>query len=406
MARRAHKEKRKKSARSVVRKYWLLGPVLAGAGILGWLITGPRWFGPRALSAAGAPIKGYIGGIETVQKEYQRFHGKPLKNPAVERLFKLASERIAAKDYEAAALLLETVSQDAAVPVVFNDLGVLYAQLNDRSRAINSFRDALARDMDYLPVRENLARLRYLSLTDAADPVTREIEPNNSPRFANVIVAGKPVDGEIAAGVGDLDYFRFTSPPAPRDVIQIAIEARSPELSPMLRIYDSEKRLTEMAAESQAAGETLTFTFSPAPNTTFYLEISGKGGSAGKYTLKVVPQRAFDNYEPNDDILNARRIEIAHTITANIMDARDTDFYSFIAPRSGAVTVAVRNQSSTLIPALTTFAPDLRNMGFGPDVRTPGAHLRHSFDVVENQTYYLQVWSANNTTGEYTLTIE
>ena len=399
------RKKKKKSIRSRVRKYWWLAPVLAGAVSIGWLATGPRFWGPRVLSKAGAPMNGYIGSLDTLKQEYLHFHGKPLKNPAVERLFGLANQRIALQDYESAALLLETVANDAAVPVIFNDLGVLYAQLNDQSRAINSFREALARDIDYQPVRLNLDRLRAMT-ANAADPVSREIEPNNSPAYANVITVGKPVQGEIARGVGDLDYFRVTTPPAPRDQLRITIEPHSPELSPALRIFDSERRLTSMTADVKASGNTLTYLFAPPPNTTFYLQVSASGNSSGNYTLKVMQLRAFDNYEPNDDIFNARRIEVGRTIEANIMDPEDTDYFSFVAAHTGPVHVTIHNRSTTLIPALTTYSPEMRNIGFGPDIRTPGAHLRHSFDVVESQMYYLQVWSENNTAGEYSLTIE
>jgi hypothetical protein len=48
----------------------------------------------------------------------------------------------------------------------------------------------------------------------------------------------------------------------------------------------------------------------------------------------------------------------------------------------------------------------MRNIGFGPDLRTPGATLRHTFDVVENQMYFLQVWSENSTAGDYSMIVE
>jgi hypothetical protein len=405
MAVPVYSKKKKKSFRAQVRRYWWLAPVLAGVVLLGWLAMGPRILGPRVLSRATAPIKGYIGSFATVQQEYLRFHGKQLRNPQVEKLFGLANDHIAHQDYSAAALILEGITQDAAVPVIFNDLGVLYAQLNDRSRAVNAFREALARDIDYQPVRFNLDRLRNLT-ADAADPVTREIEPNNSARFANIMAPSKPVEGEIAPSVNDLDYFRITTPPAPRDMLQVVIEVRSPQLAPILRIFDSDRRLTTLGAEVRQPGTTLNYLFAPPPNTTFYLEVSGANHSSGMYTLKVFPLHAFDGYEPNDDIYNSRRVELGKEIAANIMDSEDTDYYSFVATHTGTVNILIRNRSTTLIPALTTFSTEMRNSGFGPDVRTPGSNLRHSFDVVESQTYYIQVWSANNTTGEYSLTIE
>jgi hypothetical protein len=88
------------------------------------------------------------------------------------------------------------------------------------------------------------------------------------------------------------------------------------------------------------------------------------------------------------------------------MDAKDTDFYSFVSPRTGTVSIVISNRSTTLIPALSTFFPDKRSSGFGPDVRTPGQNLRHTMDVQENQTYFIQVWSQANTAGEYSLIVE
>jgi hypothetical protein len=67
--------------------------------------------------------------------------------------------------------------------------------------------------------------------------------------------------------------------------------------------------------------------------------------------------------------------------------------------------VDLRNHSATLIPALTTYSSE-RDIGFGPSVRIPGGNLHHSFDVVENLTYYFQIWSENSTAGAYSLTVE
>jgi len=133
------------------------------------------------------------------------------------------------------------------------------------------------------------------------------------------------------------------------------------------------------------------------------LQLAGYGDTAGLYVLKVTPRKAFDQYEPNDEIYNSRPIRIGAIVDANIMDKGDTDYYSFETERAGKVRVSIENRSATLIPALSTFTPDQRSSGFGPDVRTPGANLEHSFNVQANQKYYIQVWSQANTAGEYTL---
>jgi hypothetical protein len=369
------------------------------------MATGPRWFGPRVLPQAGAPIQGYLGAARILEDEYLKYHGKRLHDDDLLHRFESATERMAHQDYETAAQILERVSQDAALPVVFNNLGVLYARLNERPQAINAFREALARDADYQPVRQNLARLGGVA-GSAAELLTKEVEPNNSPPLANRIAPDKPVEGTIAAGMSDVDYFCVTTPPAPRDLLQVVVEPRSPGLTPVLRIFDSDRRQLGLTVHAPDAGVPLDYTFAPPPNTTYYLEISGAHDSAGDYLLKVLPQHAFDSYEPNDEIFSARRIGLGRTIDANIMDAQDTDYYSFVAPRTGTVKIDLRNHSATLIPALTTYSSEMRNIGFGPSVRVPGGDLHHSFEVMENQTYYLQIWSENGTAGAYSLTVE
>jgi tetratricopeptide (TPR) repeat protein len=325
--------------------------------------------------------------------------------PDVERNFQQANQRVAAQDYGGAVALLEEAVKQAAIPVIFNDLGVLYAELNDRSRAIYAFREALARDIDYQPVRFNLERLKGFTTQDTG-PVTHEIEPNNRSGLANLMAMDKPVDGEISEGANDVDYYRITTPPLPRDIVSIEIQARSKTLAPVLSMYDRDQRLLDFGKEMRQPGASLTQYISPEPGATLYLAVSGYGSSSGQYTLLVRQLKAFDAYEPNDDIFGARTIATGASIEANIMDASDTDFYSFAAPRTGIITINIRNRSATLIPALSTFTPDKISSGFGPDVHTAGSNLKHAMDVLEGQTYYIQVWSQNRTAGDYSLTVQ
>jgi tetratricopeptide (TPR) repeat protein len=370
-----------------------------------WTATGPRWSrAPFSLPGA-KPIAGYLADKQKMIQEYRQFYGKPLNDAGIERAFEQAGQYVSAKDYNDAVALLEQVSKVAAVPVVFNNLGVLYAEVNDNSRAINAFREALGRDVNYGAVRRNLDRLKNAFALDA-DPVTREAEPNNDTNLANIIAAGNAVDGEIDAAIDDDDFFRFVTPPAPRDLISIEIANHSTTLVPVLRIFDQERRMTDWGRIAHEPGASLQLTIAPAPNTTLYLQVSGLGHSGGAYTLLARPQKAFDAYEPNDEISNARRIPVGTAVAAGIMDANDTDYYSFVSPRTGTVSIAIANRSTTLIPALSTFEPDMRPSGSAPDVGTPGLNLKHTIQVRENQTYYIQVRPLNNTAGDYTLMIE
>ncbi len=399
------RKKKTHQNRSLLRKYWWLVPVMACVGLIGWLATGPRWSRTRIGPSTGRMMPGYITGIQNMTQEYQRFYGKPLSNSEVEGAFARAGERVRASDYSTAVGLLEQVSKVAAVPVVFNDLGVLYAELHDKSRAIHAFREALARDMDYRPVRVNLDRLKDV-IALGADPVSREVESNDNMTSANIIAPNKAVEGEIDAAVNDVDFFRVTTPPPPRDLFAIQIANHSTTLAPVLKVFDEERGITDWGKMVREPGANLRQIVALPPNTTFYLQVSGYGSTAGAYTLLFQPLNAFDTYEPNDDIYHAPRIALGTTIVAGIMDSNDTDYYSFVSPRTGTVSVLITNRSTTLIPALSTFDPDMRSSGFGPDVRTPGKNLRHTMEVQQSQIYFIQVWSQANTAGDYSLIVE
>jgi hypothetical protein len=398
--------KKKKNRLALLRRYWWVAPALTGLAILLWLATGPRWSRAKIyLAPSRKPISGYLGSLPSLEAEYSHFYGRALASAEVKRDFELAGERVAANDYGSAVGLLEEVSKTAAVPLVFNDLGVLYAELKDKSRAIHSFREALARDIGYIPVRTNLNRMPEL-LQLGAEPVSREVEPNNFMALANIIAPGRAVQGEIAARVDDLDFFRITTPPGPRDTFTIEIANNSKTLAPVLKIFDGDGRLLETGKTVREVGADLKQTVAPPPNTLLFLQISGYGSSAGAYTLTVKPEKAFDAYEPNDDIYHAHRITVGERIEAGIMDASDTDYFSFMSPRTGTLSVVIKNRSATLVPGLSTFLPDMRSSGFGPDVKTPGADLRHTMEVQENEIYFIQVWSVKDTVGAYTLTVE
>jgi tetratricopeptide (TPR) repeat protein len=394
-----HRKKKRRTRPFLVhhwRRFAILLAVL-GASVLLYRIMRPR--GPVVHR-----LTGYISDTGTLQREYARFQGKLLKSMEIQMQFEEAAGKVGKGDYYGAAALLETTAKQAPLPVIFNDLGILYVRLNDRSRAINAFREALARDFGYAPVRLNMDRLKGFT-SNLADPVSTEVEPNNSITYANLVAVDRPAEAEITPS-GDEDYFRFTTPPAPRDHLEITVLNRSQTLVPRLRIYDDDGNLLNWGKAQHEPAESLSVTISPPPNTTFYLNVSGDQASVGAYTLTIKTLKAFDRYEPNDDIYSARKIALGQQIDANIMDAEDTDFYSFESPRDGTVSIDIQNRSNTLVPALTTFTPDMRTSGFGPDVDRPGGSLHHTILVQIGQTYYIQVWSQGRTSGDYSLKVQ
>jgi tetratricopeptide (TPR) repeat protein len=374
---------------------WALILLVAG-GVIAVLVMG----GARK-AADATPLSAYQRDVSLLEKEYGVFYGRLLREPELEQQFHAANDFVRQQNYMAAIEVLERVAKVAAVPVIFQNLGSLYAAVGDRARSMGAFREALARDAEYRPVRDAMDGLRLFA-ADEALPVRQEIEPNNSEISANLIGLDRQVDGEIVAG--DTDSFRFVTPPAPRDILQVDVENVDQTLEMSLRVHDGELQ-NDSGRIIGEPGKAFRKYVSQPPNQSLFLILSSTHNTAGRYRITIKPLRSFDRLEPNDDIFAARRIEIGQPYEANIMDSEDTDFYSFQAMRTGTVTIEVKNESATLIPAITTFGTDRRTTGFGPDIRKPGADLKHTMEVTDFQVYYVQVWSQGRTSGRYTLTI-
>ena len=121
---------KKKKDRWFIRKYWWLAPVLFGVTMVFWIATGPRWSRARiTLPSAGQAHDGLcLRARRPCCRSTCDFYGKPLNNAESRAPVEQANERVAAKDYSNAVGMLEQVAKVAAVPVVFNNLGVLYAE--------------------------------------------------------------------------------------------------------------------------------------------------------------------------------------------------------------------------------------------------------------------------------------
>jgi hypothetical protein len=370
------------------------------------LLWGGRWLTSHrpVLDTENLPAS-YVSDNSALETEYAHFYGKAIGEPALRRRFRQAADLASQRNYPGASTVLETLSRDAAVPAVYSDLGIVYASLGDYARATDMFREALARDAEYAPVRRFLKSTTAIQ-PSAAEPLNRETEGNNEARNANLIALATPVSGEVGSINDSADYFRVITPAAPRDLITIEVENHSINFAPHLHVYDSSLRIQGWGERAGRAGEAIQVTGGPAPNSAIFLAVSPDDASSGQYVLSVKVQKAYDAYEPNDDLTTSRRITLGEEIHANIMDAEDTDFFSFVSPRKGTVTIELRNNSSTLIPAVTTFNPDRRNMGFGPELRKPGLGLHHTIDVAKDQVYYVQVWSQAASAGAYTLRID
>ena len=383
--------------RPLLVRYWWAPPLVAlvvvALAIWNWMVKS---------SERHDPLPGYITESGKIEEEYLTFTGKPLDSAATQQ-FDQATRLMLEGKYASAAIVLEGAAKEVPVPAVFNDLGVLYMKLKDGPHAVRAFRDALARNHDYAPARANL---KGLNMGVPVDPGASELEPNDNNTQANAVWLDRPLEATITPSIGDVDCYWFISPRPPRDRISIAVISRSVTLTPRLRVYDESGKLVTGLKEGARPGDSVRYDFSPPPNRLYYVQVDGVSGSSGDYTLTVSALKAYDVYEPNDAILAAARIALGQTVDANIMDADDTDFFSFLSPVAASVNIDVASHNSTLVLGLGTFAPDLRSLGFAPDPEGPGSSIHQVMQLEPNQVYFVQVFSRNDTTGPYSLVVK
>jgi len=394
---RVRKKKRRHGRSRILRDWWIPALLVAVAAA----ILGVRYL--SHLKPMGQ-VAGYISNSEILTQEYLQYEGKPLPSLAAEQQFQEASVLAGKGDYRGAVQMLESLARHYAVPVIFHDLGVLYAQVDDRDRALQAFREVLARDANYAPTQLSLNSLRGFG-PHAADPPIAESEPNSTYLTANLISLGATVVGEISTP-DDVDCFRFIAPQSPRDVLQIEIKSQSVSLAPKITVYDASGHPTGETAESAGPGAGVSLLLSPPPNSTNYVEVAGTHGTSGPYAILVTATHAFDRFEPDDDIASAHAIAVGREIDANIMTAEDTDFYSFVADHTGKMVVTVEGQAGSLTPGVAVFGPTRQPIAYVVTGAEKDRKLSRSFDVEEHQTYYVQVWGQTKSSGPYTLLIQ
>ena len=232
---------------------------------------------------------------------------------------------------------------------------------------------------------------------------THEIEPNDDFLHANKITLDTAIEAAIDHP-GDVDVFTFTMPGNRRDFVDVILSNESTTLAPNITIY----RDTNSGSESgnRTRGGNVTHSFVGEPGIRYHVRISPIF-DFGSYRLTVRPRKAYDRYEPNDDILSASKIAIGETIEAGIMDPGDVDFYSFESGAGGKLIASLENRSTTLPPTITIFDYNKSSHASASNT-TRGGDVSVSFDTMPNKRYYAEIssyYSSATDAGAYALTV-
>jgi hypothetical protein len=235
-----------------------------------------------------------------------------------------------------------------------------------------------------------------------------EWEPNNTIPQANVAEMGTTIAGEINPA-DDVDFFKLQYRDAKkrRDIVVVHLENRSTTLRPSLSLYNEDKSLARDWTGANAPGADLEFSFSAEPGKIFYVGVGSLyNQTTGQYSLSVTPQKAYDQYEPNDDAFTATPLKVGQTIEANIMDGADMDSYRLSGVKEKSFTVHLENKSPALRPSIRVLKSDKSIAQDWNAANAPGADLTFSIASQPDQDYFIEVGSyGNNSAGPYKLTV-
>ncbi len=346
-----------------------------------------------ALVGGGAPAGATIINNSRIGSDLYFVTNVQIEDPVARARFDQAIALAQAGQYAEAKAVFEQMAPASKSAAVYNNLAVVNAALDDDTAALKNVQHALQLEPMNEAVQQNLSLLAR---------VVREQTANNSIRTPAPMEIGTAVRSRLASEE-DADFFSFTTPAGPRDLFRVAVENQSTTFAPQIRLFNSDR--AEFAFKYIATlGADLSTEFVARPGATYYVQVTGSGESGGSYAVSVTPRKAFDGFEPNDDILTPSAIAVGREIQAGIMDEADADFYQFsVAP--GPVRAVLTNRSATLGPGVRLFDSDKREVTFAYNT-TAGGNTRAEAAVEVPGTWYASVASATGAAGEYALTIE
>ncbi len=423
------------------KKYWWL--VLIVVPLIGAVIAIlPSFFNGNAPPAGQTYISNtkfsgdlYFANVDVIVSEYKQMKGEPLTDEALREEIVRGVNLVKGGDYEAAVGVFDGIADKAGLPSVYNNLGVLRAMNNDYAGSRTAYRKAIEENPDLQPVQYNLglleqqqgridAAVRHLEKAPAVPQAKKlvsrlrgdtqagaaEAEPNNDILTPNGVASLDTwIQGAIS-GQDDRDFYHFTTPKVYRDVMQIEVKNLTTTLRPQISLWSADKRhITNNVNYNHqlTPGQDTALTFSTAPQTEYYLSIGGFG-TEGQYRLRVAPLKRYDDYEPNDAILEAKPISLGTAVEANIMDNQDVDYY--VIRTSGdthPLAISVKNHTNTLRPQISLWAGDkghiTNNVNYDHQI-TPGQDASLTRKVEPRTTYFISI-RGFGTQGDYRLTV-
>jgi hypothetical protein len=235
-----------------------------------------------------------------------------------------------------------------------------------------------------------------------------EQEPNDTIPQANIAEIGTTIAGEVNP-TKDVDFFEFRYRDAKkrRDNIVVQLKNRSTTLQPALILHYEDRSIAHPWDSPNAPGAHREFSFLAEPEKTYFVGVASYyNGTSGAYALSLLPQKAYDQYEPNDDAFNPTPLKVGQTVEANIMNDADVDSYQVSGVKEKNLTIQLKNLSPALQPNVRVLKSDKSIAQNWKAADRPSADLNFSIPSEPGQDYFVEVASYyNQTAGPYKLTV-
>ena len=255
---------------------------------------------------------------------------------------------------------------------------------------------------------KTLAKLTEALPASVAVKNGAEQESNDTIPQGNIAEIGTTISGEINPA-RDVDFFKFQYRDAKkrRDNIVVHLKNQSTTLRPSLILHNEDKSIARNWEAANAPGADFEFSFLAEPEKKYFVGVASYyNGTSGAYALSLLPQKAYDQYEPNDDAFTPTPLNVGQTVEANIMNGSDVDSYKVSGVKEKNLTIQVKNLSPALQPSVRVLKSDKSIAQNWNAAGAPGADLNFSIPSEPGQDYFVEVASYyNQTAGPYKLTV-
>ena len=223
--------------------------------------------------------------------------------------------------------------------------------------------------------------------------MTGETEPNNGFTTANEVESNSIIRGKIY-DFGDEDYFKFSVESA--SILTVSVKNVPKDLTPNIRIYDSQKRWVGSTAAFR--GEEIEYTLEISEAGTYYLHLKDRYNACSshkEYRIEIDAVSGADQYEPNPDFATAKEIDIRKEISGTIFPSADQDYFKFNIEQKGIFYIQMQKVPEGLRPSLKIYDPTAKIVA--QKGGSEGEKIGLEVELSEPGQYYLMIkdWYSN-----------